>query len=155
MRPLYRTSTECTWEVYRRFSRDIMFRRRKIHLLILVFMACTCAAGWMLSEPFFYLLALCVPGIFLLAVFGEAKKAYRSNRLMQNAVIEYEFYEDFFVVHSDTGTSKIEYEKLYRIVETKKSLYPMIGRNQGYIIRKEDCSGELLTFLKEKAALLG
>ena len=60
------------------------------------------------------------------------------------------FYSDFVSWHHKLGDNKIEYKDLYRIIETKDNNYLMIAKNQGLILKKENCSKELQEFLNKK-----
>ena len=76
------------------------------------------------------------------------KEIYNSNKVIQEIESEISFYEDCFEQTNSLGTSKITYDKIYRILENDTNLYIMISKNQGYIIIKENCSQELIDFIK-------
>ena len=48
------------------------------------------------------------------------------------------------------GNIKVEYTKLYKVLETKENFYLLIGRNQGIIIEKRNCSDKLIQFITDK-----
>lgn len=63
----------------------------------------------------------------------------------------YGFFEDYMEQTSRKGVTKIYYNQMYEIIETDTHFYPMIGKNNGFIIRKENCRPELIAFLHGKA----
>ena len=63
----------------------------------------------------------------------------------------YGFFEDYMEQTSRKGVTKIYYNQMYEIIETDTHFYPMIGKNNGFIIRKENCRPELIAFLQGKA----
>ncbi len=96
---------------------------------------------------------LCGIGVVLLEYFSKQrvlKKTYDTNKSAQNVRIEYQFYEDYFAKHSTAGESKTEYNKLYKIIETKTRFYLMMGNNGGYILVKENFPDGLEEFLRRK-----
>ena len=52
-----------------------------------------------------------------------------------------------FVSKTEKSESIVEYDKLYKIIETKTNFYLMIADNQGYIVSKANCSQELIDFI--------
>ena len=49
------------------------------------------------------------------------------------------------------GTNTIRYSDLSEIIETDTNFYLMLGKNQGSLLNKNDCSEELINFLHRKA----
>ena len=66
----------------------------------------------------------------------------------------YGFFEDYMEQTTRKGMNRIYYNQLYEIIETETHFYPMVGKNSGYLIRKENCRPELIAFLHEKARAL-
>ena len=76
------------------------------------------------------------------------KKYYESNKILKDVIQEYEFYDKYLIAKNINSEAKIEYDKIFKIIETKNHFYIMVDQNQGYIISKEICSDELIAFLK-------
>lgn len=90
--------------------------------------------------------------IFILRLYfkkkSNIKNYWDTNKLMKNKIEKYSFYNHCFKSSSKIGYSEINYDKLYKIVETDSNFYFMIAINQGFIIVKDDCSDELIDFIR-------
>lgn len=64
----------------------------------------------------------------------------------------YSFYEDKFVDADGENVITKYFSKLYRIYETNDYFFLMNASNNGFIVRKNDCSHECIDFLKRKKA---
>ena len=60
----------------------------------------------------------------------------------------FEFYNDYFTETNEYGNTKLEYNKLHKIIETKTNFYLMIAKNQGFILVKENFPEGLEEFLR-------
>ena len=67
---------------------------------------------------------------------------------LQNAEVNFEFYNDYFTETNEYGNTKLEYNKLHKIIETKTNFYLMIAKNQGFILVKENFPEGLEEFLR-------
>ncbi len=93
----------------------------------------------------------------LIAAFSRGRKL-RKKRLIEafqdpectaNDLLIYDFYSDSFVETCNTIVSEpIRYYDLRKIIETKTNFYLMYAGDMGCIIIKENCSPELIQFLK-------
>ena len=68
---------------------------------------------------------------------------------MKDLEVDFEFYNDYCVYKCKLGETKIEYKDLYKIIETKTNFYLMIAKNQGIILKKENCNEELQKFVRK------
>ena len=156
MEPLFETSTQCTYEEYKKFSRVISLKEHKFAITFFiteVVMFCCGLLSISLHLNDFVLFCFCFviiyPVLLLCRTNASIKKTWNSNQLYQNSVSYYYFYGDHMEQKNELGTSQIPYDKLYRILETKTNFYLLIAKNQGVIIKKENCSEELIDFLKK------
>lgn len=94
------------------------------------------------------LFVIIMPILIYLITMYRMKKNYKSNKFLQNTVINLKFAEDQFDVVSDRGSSVIRYDDLYRVIETKTNFYLYISNNQALTVIKANCSDELISFLK-------
>ena len=78
----------------------------------------------------------------------QVKKVFSTNKALQNAVAEFEFYDTHFTETNIYGGATLEYSKLYKIIETKTNFYLMIAKNQGYILCKKNFPEGLDEFLR-------
>ena len=61
----------------------------------------------MLSNTFLIIFALIYPILFLITRNMGVKRVFNSNKVLQNAVVEFKFYEDHFEETNPSGTSNI------------------------------------------------
>ncbi len=104
----------------------------------------------MLSNTFLIIFALIYPILFLITRNMGVKRVFNSNKVLQNAVVEFKFYEDHFEETNPSGTSNITYDKLNEIIETKTNFYLMIAKNQGYIVIKQNAPEGLIELIQSK-----
>ena len=92
--------------------------------------------------------ALLWPILLILVYYISIKKAYASNKIMQDIATTFEFFDTYLVEKSTVGESVVEYSQLHKIIETKTNFYLMIASNQGYILPKENFPDGLEEFLR-------
>jgi len=148
---IHKTTVKFTYEEYKRFSLTIMKKaltKSAIGLVILLLFAAI-LFGMNNSKLSALLCAFVVLYTFMLVfkINSQIKKTYESNELLKDITQTIEFYEKHFVAKSDKSETTVEYEKLYKVVENKTNFYLMIADNQGYIVSKANCSGDLIDFI--------
>lgn len=143
------TETNYTYKEYMNFYRSVGFRR---HAIITGVMLAIYAAMSTYSHDiaYFAIFAAVYALIFIMMHF-IVRKQYKSAKLMQDAMLRFTFYEDYFTAESDFESSNIKYDMLHKIIETKSNFYLYISANQGHIIVKANCSDELCDFLHNMA----
>lgn len=149
MDALFKTTTKNTLEEYKRFSKKLFYSTKNIvlHILMFVFLI---LAGIVCENQYFIIFAIIYPIILRLIYDYRVKKAFSSNKLLQNVEVNYEFYDTYFTQHNEVSDSKVEYEKLYKLIETKTNMYLMVAENQGFILAKTNFPDGLAEFLREK-----
>ena len=147
MESLYKTKTINTFEEYKRFSRVLMYKKRSIiiYALLAVFLIFD---SIVLHNPIFMLFAIIYPILIWVIHNRQVKKVFNTNKALQNAEVNFEFYDTYFAETNDYGNTKLEYSKLHKIVETKTNFYLMIAKNQGFILVKENFPEGLEEFLR-------
>ena len=148
---IHKTTVKFTYEEYKRFSLTIMKKaltKSAIGLLILLLFAAI-LFGMNNSKLSALLCAFVVLYTFMLVfkINSQIKRTYESNELLKDITQTIEFYEKHFIAKSDKSETTVEYEKLYKVIENKTNFYLMIADNQGYIVSKANCSGELIDFI--------
>lgn len=144
---LYKVTTKNTLDEFKRFSRKLFASKKNIIIFSLlgVFLI---LEGILLESWFCVIFAFIYPLIMLLIHDRQAKKIFSSNKVLQNTVVEYEFYDTYFTASHDCGNDKLEYNKLHKIIETKNNFYLLIAKNQGYILTKSTFPSGLEDFLR-------
>jgi len=147
MESLYKTKTINTFEEYKRFSRVLMYKKRSIIIYALL-AAFLILDGIVLDNMIFIVFAVVYPFVIWLLHNMQVKKVFKTNKALQNAEVNFEFYNDYFTETNEYGNTKLEYNKLHKIVETKTNFYLMIAKNQGFILVKENFPEGLEEFLR-------
>ena len=152
--PLYEADSEYTYEAYEKYSKTL---GRKInhfntYRIVMTTGFLALAVIWyflgnMQLALILFFAGLCLPFALTLKQNQAIKKGWNSNSAIQGLKSHYEFYSDHMEQKNSTGNLKLEYSKIYRVVETEDAYYILVGRNQGMMIQKKDCSQELCEFL--------
>ncbi|MCR4617053.1 MAG: YcxB family protein [Lachnospiraceae bacterium] len=155
---LFETKSEWSLDELKKLYRMSFFVLRKSYLIYVIVCEVLFAAIIVYSVVNRHLLTVIVGGaaivllplLIFLRLHLSAKKEYESNKLYQNSVATYKFYEDKIEAASDRGTSYLLYDELYKVVETKTNFYLFFSKRQCLNIIKANCSEELILFLREK-----
>lgn len=124
--------------------------RKRITLNILY--ALLIVGGFLIES--YYLSALSI----LLIIFSNwnmtkgadrrAAKIFEQNKVCQETVCKYSFYDDHLVAETENGTENIPYAKLYKIIETDTNFYLMYSKIQGLILTRSNFPDGLSDFLR-------
>lgn len=119
------------------------------------------------NMAFFFLLSLVInepiATLFLFILFeiiiviglaikldSNLEKRY-SERFSEDLEGEFEFYQDYFVLKTENITSKTQYTRIDRCIETDTNFYLECKRkNTTCVIQKEVCDPALMSLLREK-----
>ena len=149
MEPLFKISQSYTFEELKIFrkvilGRSIYFFALGLGIMFGVGILAVVLAGFSTQAWF------CILFPIFMIIFSEleSKSYYKSNKILQDMIDEYEFYEENFIVRNKMTEFKIGYDKIYKIIETKTNFYIMISKNQGYIISKSNCTADAIEFLE-------
>lgn len=82
----------------------------------------------------------------------QIRKFYRKNPSMQLEELDIFFEEEGFTAKTPQAQSYHAYTELVAIHENKVLYALMLGKNIGQVIRKEDCSLEVLAWIEELKA---
>ena len=149
MEPLYRLTNKYTYEEYKKFNRAVMLKKKTLIATIIAVLLIL-IGGILLESLFLILFAIIYPILFVLLMNVGVKRVYNSNKILQDLDVNFEFYDDCFVVKHEAGEAKIPYDKLNEIIETKTNFYLMIARNQGYMVLKENMPEGFEEFIRGK-----
>lgn len=148
MEPLFKIAQQYTFYEYKKFTKAVLKWNRIIAgaFLWFAFLSGVLLIGFngISTEASFLVL---FPVIYVVLRKLSIKRYYNSNKILKDITEEYEFYEDHVIAKNTNSEARIEYDKIFKIIETKTNFYIMVAQNQGYIISKEICSEELVRFL--------
>lgn len=156
MEPLFTTKTAYTLEEYKKFNYALFSKQMKLpvlsgfaFLIWLSIMIYCIAAKEYYSFFIAFVIVILIIAIIPVSLNKSIKKTYYSNKMASKTICEFEFYEKELVEKTPDGSMRVQYENLYKIIETKTNLYLMIAQNQGFIIVKDNCTSELIEFIKK------
>ena len=149
MECLFKTTTKFTLDEYSKFNWTIVKKRHMVLLSILV-VICFLLSGYLLQNNLLVVLAIIYPILFFIALRIGVNRVFNSNKLMQNVDVTYEFYNDYLQEKHEGGETKVPYDKISEIIETKTNFYLMIANNQGFMISKANMPEGLDEFIRSK-----
>ena len=86
--------------------------------------------------------AVVYPVMTIVTIKSVSKKAYETNKVTRNIEQNLVFYNDYFEVINEIGNTKIYYDKLYKIGESKNLFLFFIAYNQAFIVKKDALEDE-------------
>lgn len=154
--PLYKTQTAYSFDEYYKYNEAVLLRRKNfkavmitLPILYVLLMVVVFYSTKEFSAVFVLLLALLLSAVVFIVSFKKnVKKAYYSNKTITSCVADFEFYDSYVAEKTENGEVRTDYSKIYDIIESKTNFYIMIAINQGFIIVKENCSSELIEFIR-------
>ena len=145
---LYQTATPFSYEEYKKYTWVVSFNKKaRIRLAILELIVLALAA--LTRNLFLLVFAAVYPAVIVLIQNRRIKKVYQSNKLLQDRMITFEFYGTYLIEKTEHGSTRIGYDKLHEIIDTKTNVYLMIAENQGYILKKSEFPAGLAAFLSD------
>lgn len=157
---LFTVKTRMTKEDYHKFLYTATFRRSKVIIPFIIILAALMAALLAFGEGqfniirFFTLWILFASVSFVTVIFRvERRNKQRiktDNTGVFNSQDTLDFYEDFLIVKNTAieGQSKIKYDQLYRILESKDYFINYFNMSQASLIRKKDMDEETIEKLR-------
>lgn len=151
---MYDTETEYTIGEEKKLK-FVVFRRQLLYVMIVLLFG-VLAFTWIgiNEQNYFYYLMLGAIGLICMIPIAISyyirimiiKKKYSSN---DSIIKKYTFLDDHFEETCGKEKKYINYHDTWRLIETKTTLYIMISKYDGFIIKKENCSDELLEFIRK------
>lgn len=156
MEPLYKTQTAYSFEEYSKYNEAVLLKQKgfkavmiTLPVLYVLLMGAVFYSTREISTVFVVLFALLLSTAIFIASFKKTiKKTYYSNKAITSCVADFEFYDNYVREITQNGETKLEYSKIYKIIETKTNFYIMASVNQGFIIVKGNCPDGLVDFIK-------
>ena len=158
MEPLYTTQFAYTLDEYLKYNNAVLKSQKSFITVYIMFSLSSFVLGaisyYMIKNTifsiFFALFFFIVFTIeFPVVIKKSAKKAYYSNKTLDKNISNYEFFKDELKETNLHSVNVHKYSELTKIIETKTNFYLMISNQQGYLIKNDNCSPELITFLSE------
>lgn len=160
MDALYNIDSTVTWDEYKRFCKVVQKSNSRSKILTYVCLIIVLIGSIFLIKAHRYyptIMAVFILVIGFSSVFvkqrREVKRAWNTNKNMQNSLHHFLFYEDYLEDKSSTSMVKLLYNEIHKNIITDTNIYIMSGSTQGLLISKENCDEEFLSFIfsiKEK-----
>lgn len=144
----FQTETVYTFDEYKKYNHTLLWRVKRVPIIILAMELVLLAVSYFTRDITYILGALLVPLIFKIVGSIQAKKTFQNNSDLHHMTLVYLFCDDYMEQRSRLGTGRIYYKEIRQVFETRTNFYLMIGRMDGLIIVKDNCSQALVRFLE-------
>ena len=145
MQPLYSTTTILTFSEYKKMNKAVFSASKKITLLCFLFFGIL----GIINRTFYLPLLFVV--IYYAALLGSlylVRREFATNKSLQNQKFLFDFYDTFFTMETAGNVTKIFYNELNLILETKQNFYLSRAEKFLYPVIKANCSAGLIQFLQ-------
>lgn len=155
MEPLFETTTHYTYSEMRRYDSFVLNRITYFYLRLVIVMLLLVACGVIVMCLGYQLVGITIMigsvlGVALrITVTATAAPKRISNSPMLNKTANLRFYADHMTKDNDKNHTEFDYSQIYRLRETERNFYIIIKGVGGIIIVKDNCSDELVAFLRE------
>ena len=154
-RPAYVTDVTMTIDEYTRMAMKVTEKSRRLIIAIAetIWILLGAAAFVMKQYSITVFLGVTIIAYPLLIDYlykRKLKKTFAALPAGQNEHIRYEFYPDHVLLLTNHGDGSYKYSDFIKMLETKDEIVLLLSRDQGLLILKENCSQELLDFLRGK-----
>ena len=89
--------------------------------------------------------------VFTTIYYFSIKRAFKSNKRASEC-IEYQFIEEYLIINGESFTSKLSWDKIYRVTQTKHWIFIWHSRVSANSINKRDIWPEQRDELKQLCA---
>ena len=147
MEPLFQSQTEYTFDEFKRYNREILYKVRKVNKTIIMLEVILLVVAFLTKNLTYAASALLVLLIFKLTFSLQEKRAYRKNPQLHNMIMTHRFYGDYIEQESKFGVVTIFHYQIRDVLETRTNFYLLTASNGTIMIVKEHCSEALLEHL--------
>ena len=155
MEPLFETTTHYTYSEMRRYDSFVLNRITYFYLRLVIVMLLLVACGVIVMCLGYQLVGITIMigsllGVALrimITIATAPKRVGSSPMLNKTAILR--FYADHMTKDNDNNHTEFDYNQIYRLRETERNFYIIIRGVGGIIIVKDNCSEELIAFLRE------
>lgn len=145
-----------TFEEYKSFNRVVHNKlgrqtiRIAVMMLLLAIDAYLFWAEFYLFAAIYLIVCAGVVSLAFLRANRNIKKAWSTNAALREGEMQLHFSNDGIEATSQNGYSHIDYDKLYKLIETKTHFYVLTASNVGFGFAKELCTSEQQAFIRER-----
>lgn len=143
-----------TYNELRRYDSFLLNKCRHYYLRLIAFAVVFAALGVIAVLCGAQLIGFCIAGgaVLGVAVRMTLTAAQRPRQIAKSPLLDNQvtvrFYSDHLENDNDYSHSKFEYSMITRVHETERNFYIMISGAGGIIIAKQNCSDELMDYIR-------
>lgn len=152
-----KTVTTYTEEEYLKFNQFHVFKRNIIGVIFFAI----CATIIILSATvmlfvqsylqacFFYVFIIVMGLLYIYSPKIAVKRILKTDKVLKDSVQEYTFFSTYLTLKNQNSETKLEYEKLFRIYETKTNFYLYINKFQAFLVSKKEMKEDEIELLRK------
>lgn len=150
--PLFRVQTTTDFSSYKKLCWAVSGRRLVICGFFLGLLGLVLVFSSLSSGTPIFAGSLAAALLFPIVLWGSYRrvlhKNYNATKFTQDLTATYSFFSDYFTAQSSVSQSRIDYDAIYKILESKTSLIILLGPNQGFALEKSACPEGLAEFVQ-------
>lgn len=150
---MYQTELEYTYGEYRKMKRRVYEANIIFQLIIIA-----------IATPFIILLSkrlgsiapytvVIIAGVviikYVIRIVDKSRGGWKLGLKTDSDTYQYTFFEDYFEVKTEKSVYNINYHDILKIIETKTHFYLKYEKYNAFILKKENCSDELMQFIRK------
>lgn len=86
---------------------------------------------------------------YLIRIVERKGEGWKLGSKTNSDTYRYTFFEDYFEVKTERHTYKINYHDILKVIETKTNFYLKYEKYSAFILKKENCSDELIQYIRK------
>ena len=161
--PLFETETVCSWEEYLRYNKAVSLnKQRRVQWIVAAAISAVYVVGGAFAAYYcqtwrIFFITLIMPAFFAVWLpFTGWLARHKLRKIWESSAkkdeqVSLRFYESFVEGCSAIGETRLDYEKIHKIVETPTHFYIMLSQIEGFIVPKASLTEQQAAFLREKA----
>lgn len=146
MKPLFQNKTSLSKKVYLdlltfhqgKFGWKHTIYTATFSLLFILLISSLFAHHYFAHGFVFFVIFVCFSAYQFIHPSYKNTKEFHSDKVQNNLVNTYFFYENYFVIKNIAGSDKIAYYKLYRVFETKNYFYLYLDKTNILVLDKSE-----------------
>lgn len=153
---MYKTDLLYDYNEYKKFSAVLVLDRIKKRAILLSIIFVALIIITFIFKDFSYLIGALIGVIIaipmsLIIIKIRMKKLWKSSNYVKDKYMEITFDDEKVSSKMGESSTIVKYSDIYKILETKTHFYILVSQNQGFIVKKANCSQEMIDFIKKIA----
>ncbi len=150
---MYQTQLEYTYGEYRKMQRrvyetNIVFQLIAIAIATPLIMLLLKSMGNIASYAVVIIAGVVIIK-YVIQLLDRKGEGWKLGSKANTDTYQYTFFEDYFEVKTERRTYKVNYQDILKIIETKTHFYLKYEKYSAFILKKDNCSDELVQFIRK------